>query len=147
MSLVRGLALAALPLCVLQPLPNRGLFLRRGPARLVLSFLQFLPAAAVVDDPVDHAIVILQGHSRRAQRVFRLHRNGYNLPVDAGEQFRPFEFLGVFLNYVRGQERITSPIQAYNAKPLFFDIATQMLGVFRLKTALSSGAEPGERRR
>lgn len=95
MSLVRGLALAALPLCVLQPFPNRGLFLRRGSACLILGFLQFLPTAAVVDDPVDHAVVIFQGHFRRAQRVFRLHGNGYDLPIDADEQIRPFEILCV----------------------------------------------------
>ena len=47
---------------------------------------QFLPTAAVVDDPVNHAVVILQGHFCRALRVFRLHGNGYDLPVDAGEQ-------------------------------------------------------------
>ena len=41
------------------PLSDRGLFLRRGPARLGLGLLQFLTTAAVVDDPIDHAIVIL----------------------------------------------------------------------------------------
>lgn len=71
--LVRAFPFRALPFCVLQSLPDGRLFLRRGPARLGLGFLQFLTTAAVVDDPVDHAVVILQGHFRRAQRVFRLH--------------------------------------------------------------------------
>ena len=56
-------------------------------------------------DPIDQAIVILQSHFRRAQRVFRLHGNGYDLTVDAGKQFRPLELLGVLLDQVWGQER------------------------------------------
>ena len=72
---------------------------------LIPDLLQFLTTAAVVDDPVDHAVVILQGHFRRAQWVFRLHRNGYDLSVDAGEQLRPLELLGVLLDHVRGQGR------------------------------------------
>ena len=110
---VRGLALAAFPFRTLQPLPNRGLFLRRGPAHLGLGFPQFLTTAAIVDDSVDHAVVILQGHFRRAQRVFRLHGNGYNLLVDAGEQLRPFELLGVLLDHVRGQGREALRSQAH----------------------------------
>ena len=39
--------------CVLQPLPDGGLFLRP----LFRCLLRFLPAAAVVDNPVDHAVV------------------------------------------------------------------------------------------
>ena len=63
---IGGLRPPHIPFCILRPLSDGGLFLRRGPARLVLSFLQFLPSAAVVDDPVDHAEVILQGNFRRA---------------------------------------------------------------------------------
>ena len=68
MSLVRGLALAALPFCVLQPFPDRGLFLRCGPARLILGFLQFLPTAAVVDDPVNHRLTVHLWQSDNQQR-------------------------------------------------------------------------------
>ena len=39
LSLVRGLALAALPLGLRQPFPDGGLLLRRGPARLTLGLL------------------------------------------------------------------------------------------------------------
>ena len=56
----------------------------------------------VVDESVDHAGVILQGHFRRVQRVFRLYRSGHNLPVDAGEPPRPLELLGVLMNNLRG---------------------------------------------
>ena len=56
-GLVRAFPFRALTFRVLQPLPDGRLFLRCGPARLDLGFLQFLPTAAVVDDPVNHAIL------------------------------------------------------------------------------------------
>ena len=102
MSLVRGLALAALPLCVLQPFPDRGLFLRRGSACLILGFLQFLPTAAVVDDPVNHPIVVLQCHFSGAERVLRLHRQGDDLTVQVDELLRLLEVLHVLLRQFRG---------------------------------------------
>ena len=68
----------------------------------------------IVDNSVDHPIIVLQGHFRRAQRVFRLHGNGYDLPVDAGEQFWPLELLGVLLDHVRGQGRKTLRPQAHH---------------------------------
>ena len=65
MSLVRGLALAALPFCVLQPFPDRGLFLRCGPARLhqgqEVGFVHLVqevdgprPLVVPVDDEIEH---------------------------------------------------------------------------------------------
>ena len=105
MSLVRGLALAALPLCVPQPFPDRGLFLRRGSACLILGFLQFLPTAAVVDDPVNHPIVVLQCHFSGAERVLRLHRQGDDLTVQVDELLRLLEVLHVLLRQFRGAER------------------------------------------
>lgn len=43
--------------------------LQRESARFVLGLLQFLLAAAVVNDPIDYAVVVVQGHFRHAQRV------------------------------------------------------------------------------
>lgn len=51
--IVRGFPRPTFPFCVLQPLPDGGLFLRRGPVRFGLGVLQFLPTAAVVDDSID----------------------------------------------------------------------------------------------
>lgn len=67
------------------------------------------------DDPVAHPIIVLQGHFRRAQRVFRLHGNGYDLPVNAGEQIWPFELLDVLPACVRGAGMRPSVFS-----PLFF---------------------------
>ena len=81
--------------------PDGGRFPRRGPVYLVLDLLQFLPTAAIVDDSVDYPIVGLQGHFNCVQRVFWLHGDGLDLPVDAGEQLRPLVLLGVFLGQGR----------------------------------------------
>ncbi len=62
-----GLVRPALPLRIFQSLLDRGAFLRRGPPRRALSFLQFLPALAIVGDSVNHAVVVLQGHLGGAQ--------------------------------------------------------------------------------
>ena len=66
-------------------LPSGRLLFERGPVRLGLDFLLLLTTAGVVDDPANHAVIILQGHFRRAQRVFRFHRDRHDLSVDAGE--------------------------------------------------------------
>ena len=72
---LRGLVLGTLPFCVLQPLTD-GRLLRRCPFCVLLGFFQFLTASAIVDNAVDHAVVILQRHFRRAERIvlFRLFR-------------------------------------------------------------------------
>ena len=62
-----------------------------------------------VDDPVNHAVVILQGRFRRAQQVFRFHGDGHDLSVDAGEQFRPLELLGVLFGSCPGAGVRNSP--------------------------------------
>ena len=112
--LIWGLPRRTLALCILQPLSDGRLFLRCGPAHLSLDFLQFLTVAAVVGDLVDHPIVVLQGHFRRAQRGLQLHRNRYDLPADTGEQLRLLKLLGVLLNHVRGQECETVQTQVYD---------------------------------
>ena len=72
---LRGLVLGTLPFCVLQPLTD-GRLLRRCPFCILLGFFQFLAASAVVDNAVDHAVVILQRHFSGAERIvlFRLFR-------------------------------------------------------------------------
>lgn len=103
LNLVRGLALAALPFGLRQPLPDGGLLLRRGPARLTLGLLQLLTPAAVVQHPVDHPVVVLQGHLGGAERVLRLRWQGDDLPVQADELLRLLEVLRVLLHLLRGQ--------------------------------------------
>lgn len=58
---------------------------------------------AVVDDPVDHSIVILQNYLGGAQRGFRLHGDGHAVPIDAGEQLRPLELFGALRDHVQGR--------------------------------------------
>ena len=72
---LRGLVLGTLPFCVLQPLTD-GRLLRRCPLCVLLGFFQFLTASAVVDNAVDHAVVILQRHFSGSERIvlFRLLR-------------------------------------------------------------------------
>lgn len=65
--------------------PGWKAFLRRDPARLGLGFLQFLTTVAVIDDPVNHAVIILQGYLRCVQRVFRFHGDRHDLSVDTGK--------------------------------------------------------------
>ena len=100
---VRGLTLAALLFRLRQPLPDGGALLRGGPGCLGLRRLQLLALAAVVDDPIDHPVVVLQGHLGGAQRVFRLHRQGNDLPVQADELLRLLEVFHVLLRQLRGQ--------------------------------------------
>ena len=78
-SLLRRLVFGAFFLCVLQPFPDGRLFPRSAFCR----FFCFLSAAAVIDNLVDHAVVILQGHFRCVQGIvlFRLHRDCYDLPA------------------------------------------------------------------
>lgn len=80
--------------------------LRHGPARLVLSFLQFLPAATAVNNPVDYAVV------------------GLAVLFCVGEQFQSLESSGSCPR----TEAKTLRSQVDDVKPLFFDIATQTLG-------------------
>ena len=54
---LQGLMLGTLPFCVLQPLTD-GRLLRRCPLRVLLGLFQFLAASAVVDNAVDHAVVV-----------------------------------------------------------------------------------------
>lgn len=100
---VRGLALDGLPLGLRQPIPDGGLFLRSGPARLTLGLLQLLTPVAVVQHPVDHPVVILQGHLGGAERVLRLRRQGDDLSVQADELLRLLEVFRVLLHLFRGQ--------------------------------------------
>ena len=70
-----GLMFGTFPFGVLQPLTD-GRLLRRRPLCVPLGFFQFLAASAVVDNAVDHAVVILQRHFSCAERIvlFRLFR-------------------------------------------------------------------------
>mgnify|MGYP000036016144 FL=1 len=65
-----------------------------------------------------------KGYFRRAQGV---GSNGHNLPVDADEQLRPLELLGVLLDYAgEGGTKLPSH-RTPDRMPLFFDIAMQKL--------------------
>ena len=72
---LRSLMPGAFPFGILQPLPDGRLF-RLRPLCVLLRLLQFLAASAVVDNAVDHPVVILQRHFLRAERIvlFRLLR-------------------------------------------------------------------------
>ena len=100
-SLLRRLMFRTLLLCVLQPLPD-GRFLPRS---AFCRLLCFLSAAAVIDNPVDHAVVILQGHFRSAEGIalLRLHGECDDLPAQADKLFRLPEVLHIFLRQFRGQ--------------------------------------------
>ena len=106
-ALLRRLVFRTLLLCVLQPLPDGRLFSRPAFCR----FLCFLPGSAVIDNPVDHTVVILQGHFRSAEGIvlFRLHGDRYDLPAQADELFRLPEVFRVFLRQLRGQGAKSSP--------------------------------------
>ena len=47
----------------LQSLSHGGIFLWRGSIRIILGFVQFLSTATVIDDPINHGVVMLQTHS------------------------------------------------------------------------------------
>ena len=100
--LVRGFPLRALPFCVRQPFPDGGLFLWGVPACLGLGLL-LLTLAAVVDDPIDHLVVILHGHLCGAEGILRLHRQGDDLSVQADKLFWLLEVFHLLLRHVRGQ--------------------------------------------
>ena len=70
---LRWLVLGTLTFGILQPLTD-GRLLRRCPICVLLGFFQFFAASAVVDNAVDHAVVILQRHFSGAERIvlFRL---------------------------------------------------------------------------
>lgn len=51
-GLVRPFPFRTFPFCILQLLPDGGLFLRRGSARLAPGLLQFPPTVTIVDNPV-----------------------------------------------------------------------------------------------
>ena len=71
--------------------------------RFALGLLLFLALATVVQHPVDHPVVVLQGHLCGAERVLRLHRQGDDLPVQADELLRLLEVFRVLLHLLRGQ--------------------------------------------
>ena len=74
MPFLRGLSFRAFPFRVLQPFPDGG---------LCLSLL--LTPAAIVDHPVDHIVVVLNGHFSGAEGIalFRLRGNGISLGAGA----------------------------------------------------------------
>lgn len=100
-------------------------FLRHGPARFVLGLLWFLPAATVVNDLAGYHAVVLQGHLGGAQRVFWLRRNGHNLSIDAGEQLRLFELLGILLAHAQGQGRETFRPQAHHQEGTCYSVVNR----------------------
>ena len=103
MGFVRGLAFAALLFRRLQPFPDGGLFLRGGPAHLTLRRLQLLALAAVVDDPINHPVVVLHGHLCGAKGVLRFHRQGDDLPVQVNKLLRLLEVFHILLRQLRGE--------------------------------------------
>ena len=119
---VRGLALAALPFGLRQPLPDGGALLRGGPGCLGLRCLLLRALAAVVDDSIDHPIVILQGHLGGAEGVLRLHRQGDDLSVQADELLRLLEVFHVLLRQIRRQRGEVLLAQAHHQEGAGHDV-------------------------
>ena len=94
-----GFMLGTFPLGVLQPLTD-GRLLRRRPLCVPLDFFQFLAASAVVDNAVDHAVVILQRHFRRAEGIvlLRLLLRGNGEGSRAAAHDKVFSVLGLMVN-------------------------------------------------
>ena len=88
----RGLALGTFPFRILQPLPDGGLFLR-------------LVTAAVVDHPVDHAVVVLYGHFSGTEGIVPFlhirihHRKG---PGTVAHNMKP-AIIGIMVDAIPGR--------------------------------------------
>ena len=110
--------------CILSPLLDSRLFLRRDSANS-LGPLPIFSTAVAVEDPVDHAVVILRFFSAVSRGGWLQGRTQPKLANSSGHLNR--------LDYIRRQGRKTVQPQAYDVKSLFFDIATQAFDGFSLK--------------
>ena len=63
---IQGFLLSNSCFAPLQSLSHGGIFLWRGSIRIILGFVQFLSTATVIDDHINHGVVMLQTHSYHA---------------------------------------------------------------------------------